>query len=138
MAPCEYHGSTDLSLFEGWFEQQLCPSLQPGTVVILDNASFHKSDNIDHIAEEHGIEILYLPPYSPDLNPIEKLWANFKRNLRKCIKEFIKFQDAITHAFIADASSSGNILFVGTITNRTISTGDIFRINAGNLTITLS
>ena len=46
--------------------------------------------------------------------------------------------DAITHAFIADASSSGNILFVGTITNRTISTGDIFRINAGNLTITLS
>ena len=46
--------------------------------------------------------------------------------------------DAITPAFIADASSSGNILFVGTITNRTISTGDIFRINAGNLTITLS
>ena len=46
--------------------------------------------------------------------------------------------NTVTHAFIADASSSGNILFVGTITNRTISTGDIFRINAGNLTITLS
>ena len=97
VAPFEYHGATDLQLFEGWFEQQLCPSLEPGTLVILDNASFHKSDNIDHIAEEYGIELLYLPPYSPDLNPIEKFWANFKINLRKCIKEFRKFQDVITY-----------------------------------------
>ena len=99
VAPFEYHGSTDLCLFEGWFEQQLCKSLRPGTLVILDNASFHKSDNIDHIAEQHNIELLYLPPYSPDLNPIEKFWANFKRNLRKCIKKFISFEDAISHSF---------------------------------------
>ena len=58
-----------------------------------------QSDNIDHIAEQHKIELLYLPPYSPDLNPIEKFWANFKRNLRKCIKKFISFEDAISHAF---------------------------------------
>ncbi len=99
MTPFEYHVSTDLFIFEGRFEKQLCLSLRPGTLFILDNLSFHKSDNIDYIPEQHKIEVLYLPPYSPDLNPIEKFWANFKKDLRKCIKKFISFQDAISHAF---------------------------------------
>jgi len=64
----------------------------------LDNASFHKSDEIIELANAHGCDIVFLPPYSPDLNPIEKVWANFKRNLRKCIKKFSQFKDAITDA----------------------------------------
>jgi hypothetical protein len=57
-----------------------------------------KSDEIKELAKVHGCELIFLPPYSPDLNPIEKVWANFKRNLRKCIKKFELFVDAITYA----------------------------------------
>ena len=82
----------------GWFDQYLCPNLEPGDYVIMDNASFHKGEDIIEIAEKHQINIIYLPAYSPDLNPIEKFWANFKRNLRKVIKKYRSFQDAITIA----------------------------------------
>ena len=98
IAPFEYKGYTDKSLFIAWFENMLCPNLSPGQVVILDNASFHKDDELFNIIEEHGCQLIYLPPYSPDLNPIEKFWANFKRNLRKVIKKFDNFLDAITTA----------------------------------------
>ncbi len=98
ISPFEYKGYTDKSLFVSWFKDILCPKLTPGQVVILDNASFHKDEELYKIIEEHGCKLIYLPPYSPDLNPIEKFWANFKRNLRKVIKKFDKFEDAITHA----------------------------------------
>ena len=98
IAPFEYKGSTDSHLFSGWFDQYLCPNLEPGDYVIMDNASFHKGEDIIEIAEKHQINIIYLPAYSPDLNPIEKFWANFKRNLRKVIKKYRSFQDAITIA----------------------------------------
>ncbi len=65
----------------------------------MDNASVHKSDEIKDIAKAQGLEIIFLPAYSPDLNPIEKVWANFKRNLRKCIKKFQSFKQAISYAF---------------------------------------
>lgn len=99
IAPFEYQGYTDLSLFTGWFDQILCPHLQPGDYVILDNASFHKSDELFDIAKSHKVNIFYLPAYSPDLNPIEKVWANFKRNIRKVIKKCKTFQEALTIAF---------------------------------------
>ena len=98
VAPFEYEGSTDSHLFCGWFEQCLCPNLKPGDYVIMDNASFHKGEDIIEIAEKHQIKIVYLPAYSPDLNPIEKFWANFKRNLRKIVKKYKSFQEAITIA----------------------------------------
>ena len=98
VAPFEYKGSTDSHLFSGWFEQCLCPSIKPGDYVIMDNASFHKGEDILEIAEKHQINIIYLPAYFPDLNPIEKFWANFKRNLRKVVKKYKSFQDAITVA----------------------------------------
>jgi transposase len=56
-------------------EKILCPELRPGQVVIMDNASFHKSPRIRKIIENVGCQLLYLPPYSPDLNPIEHYWA---------------------------------------------------------------
>ena len=98
IAPFEYKGSTDYHLFSGWFEQCLCPELKPGDYVIMDNASFHKGDDIIGIAKKYQINIIYLPAYSPDLNPIEKFWANFKRNLRKVVKKYKSFKDSITAA----------------------------------------
>lgn len=98
IAPFEYTGYTDLSLFTGWFEQILCPQLKAGDCVIMDNAKFHKSEEILDIASEHKITIIYLPAYSPDLNSIEHVWANFKRNLRQIIKKHSDFQEAITLA----------------------------------------
>ena len=65
----------------------------------MDNASFHKSPKLAKIAEKFDIQILYLPAYSPDLNPIEKVWANFKRILRKVNNAFDNLSDAITYVF---------------------------------------
>lgn len=99
IAPFEYSGYTDTGLFNSWFEQQLLPALRPGDVVILDNASFHKDPELQIMAEAYGVRLIYLPAYSPDLNPIEKFWANLKRNIRKIIKKCETLQDAITQAF---------------------------------------
>jgi len=62
-----------------WVEQQLVPSLKTGQVVVMDNASFHKSPKIREAIEQAGCRLIYLPPYSPDLNPIEIFWANMKQ-----------------------------------------------------------
>ncbi len=99
IAPFEYDGYTDTALFNLWFIEQLLPSLQTGQVVIMDNASFHKSPLLKIEAAKYGVKIIYLSAYSPDLNPIEKFWANLKRNIRKIIKTVKNLQTAITEAF---------------------------------------
>lgn len=70
-------------IFETWVETQLAPTLQPGDVVILDNLSSHKSDKAKAILKERGAWFLFLPPYSPDLNPIEMAFAKLKAHLRR-------------------------------------------------------
>ena len=99
VAPFEYSGYTDTELFNAWFIQELLPTLKAQQVVVLDNASFHKSPILKIEAAKHGVNIIYLPAYSPDLNPIEKFWANLKRNIRKIIKKVENLQEAITEAF---------------------------------------
>lgn len=99
IAPFEFSGYTDTDLFNGWFESVLCPCLTAGQVVIMDNASFHKSPELERMAAAVGCTILYLPPYSPDLNPIEKFWANLKRKIRQAIQKAFSLEDAITYAF---------------------------------------
>lgn len=99
LAPFECEGYTDQYLFSSWFENMLCPFLHKGDTVIMDNASFHNKYELIEIANDYGIKMVFLPAYSPDLNPIEKCWANFKRWLRKLIKKSKTFQDAITSAF---------------------------------------
>jgi transposase len=74
--------ATDAEVFRAYVEQVLCPKLKPGDVVILDNLSAHKVPGIRELIEARGAELLYLPPYSPDLNPIEKAWSKFKQYLR--------------------------------------------------------
>ena len=74
--------ATDGDIFLAYVEQVLCPALRPGDVVIMDNLSAHKVAGVRELIQAAGAELIYLPPYSPDLNPIEKAWAKLKQFLR--------------------------------------------------------
>jgi transposase len=73
---------TDAEIFLAYVEHLLCPALRPGDVVVMDNLSSHKAEGVRTWIENQGAELLYLPSYSPDLNPIEKAWAKLKQWLR--------------------------------------------------------
>ena len=73
---------TDGDIFLAYLEQVLCPQLRPGQVVIMDNLSAHKVDGVCQLIEATGAKLIYLPPYSPDLNPIEQAWSKIKQILR--------------------------------------------------------
>ena len=73
---------TDSDIFLAYVEHVLCPALQPGDVVVMDNLSSHKAEEVRELIQKQGAELLYLPPYSPDLNPIEKAWSKLKQLLR--------------------------------------------------------
>lgn len=75
-------GATDTEVFRAYVRQVLYPSLQPGDVVVMDNLSPHKSDRTLSLIEERGAQVRFLPAYSPDLNPIEKMWSKVKTSLR--------------------------------------------------------
>lgn len=85
-APMVADGPMDGEMFLAWVEQFLCPTLSPGDLVILDNLSSHKVDGIKEAVAACGATVLYLPPYSPDLNPIEKFFSKLKTMLRKAAK----------------------------------------------------
>ena len=70
-------------IFETWIETQLAPTLSPGDVVILDNVGFLKSERAEQLLKAKGAGLLFLPPYSPDLNPIEMAFSKLKSLLRK-------------------------------------------------------
>jgi transposase len=76
-------GATTRATFEAYVEQALAPSLREGQIVVMDNLSAHKGGRIREIIEERGCELLYLPPYSPDLNPIEEAFSKVKALMRK-------------------------------------------------------
>jgi transposase len=69
--------------FQAWLDQGLCATLSPGDIVIMDNLPAHKVAGVRDIIEATGAQLLYLPPYSPDLNPIEQMFAKLKALLRK-------------------------------------------------------
>ena len=81
-APLVVDGPMDGELFLAWVQQFLCPTLQPGDIVILDNLSSHKVAGVKQAIAAAQATLLYLPPYSPDLNPIEKFFAKLKALLR--------------------------------------------------------
>ena len=83
LAPMRFEWSTNTDIFNTWIEKCLCPELKPWDVVVLDNASFHKSEKTRLLIEEREARLLFLPPYSPDLNPIENYWALLKLYVRK-------------------------------------------------------
>jgi transposase len=76
-------GPTTRGVFEVYLEEVLAPTLWPGQVVVMDNLSAHKGGRVREIIEGRGCELIYLPPYSPDLNPIEEAFAKLKSLLRR-------------------------------------------------------
>lgn len=82
IAPFRFEGYTNTEYFNLWVKKNLLPELKPNQVVIMDNASFHKSQKTRDLIESKGCTLLYLPPYSPDLNPIEKMWGSMKKMYR--------------------------------------------------------
>lgn len=105
IAPMVFNGSCNTKLFEGWVEKFLIKELEPGQYVVMDNASFHKSQKTKDLIESVGCQIIFLPPYSPDLNPIEKFWANMKRWIKDKITQFDKLYDALAAFFCAPNST---------------------------------
>ncbi len=99
LAPLQYSGTMDSRLFEFWFSQQFLPSLDKETVIVMDNASFHSKKRLSSVAQNAGCKLIFLPPYSPELNPIEKFWAWLKRFLRKILSSASSFDDALLAAF---------------------------------------
>lgn len=84
MGPClAVEGATDGIVFETYIERVLVPSLRQGQVVVMDNLSAHKGERVKELVESAGCELLYLPPYSPDLSPIEEAFSKVKGLLRK-------------------------------------------------------
>lgn len=75
-------GATNTLVFHGFVEQFLAPVLRPGDIVVMDNLSSHKASCVVEAIEAVGAEVWYLPPYSPDFNPIELMWAKVKEQLR--------------------------------------------------------
>jgi transposase len=75
-------GATDTEVFRAYVGQVLCPTLRAGDVVIMDNLSPHKSAETLSLIQQLGADVLFLPAYSPDLNPIEKMWSKLKEFLR--------------------------------------------------------
>ena len=76
--------------FTAWVEQQLCPTLGPGDIVVMDNLSSHKKPAVRTAIRARGARLLFLPPYSPDLNPIEQVFAKLKLLLRKAAERSVE------------------------------------------------
>jgi transposase len=96
MGPClTVEGATTREVFEAYLEHVLVPSLRPGQVVVMDNLTSHKGGRVRELIESRGCALLYLPPYSPDYNPIEQAFSKVKALVRRA--------EARTHAILIEA-----------------------------------
>ena len=88
-------GATDTEVFRAYVREVLCPTLHAGDLVIMDNLSPHKNDLTLDLIEQVGASVAFLPAYSPDLNPIEKMWSK--------VKQFLRSAEARTRAALTAA-----------------------------------
>jgi len=112
LAAITVEAATDCNIFLAYLDEVLCPKLRSGHVVVMDNLSAHKVDGVRQRIEAYGASMLYLPPYSPDRNPIEKAWSKLKQAMRATQARTV---DAL-HAAVADilptiSSNNANALF---------------------------
>jgi len=99
ITPLAFEGSLNGDIFLCYIEQFLAPTLQEGDIVIMDNLSSHKVKGIEDAIEAKGAHVIFLPAYSPDLNPIEQMWAKVKAYLRKAkARTLDALYDALKHA----------------------------------------
>ena len=94
-----YEHATNSSFFEDWFEWELLAAIPEFSLVVLDNASFHREKQLRAIAAKYNVGVLFLPSYSPDLNLIEKSWANLKHWLIDNACRFYSLDFAIEYYF---------------------------------------
>jgi transposase len=97
-APFVFEGYSNASTYATYVEQVLVPQLRPGMVLIIDNARFHKSKKVVELIESAQCRIIFLPPYSPDLNPIEHYWSAMKARIRKAAEAIQDFYEATIKA----------------------------------------
>lgn len=100
VAPYVFNGYTDAHRFNAWVEMCLLPVLEPGQTIIMDNASFHRNKRTKELIESAGCKLMYLPPYSPDLNPIENVWAIIKATYKTFKQRGYEHHNAIDAAFM--------------------------------------
>ena len=101
IAPMTYEGTLNTELFVTYLKKCLFPTLPKGSCVIMDNATPHKSAQVLKIAEKFGCIVLYLPPYSPDLNPIEHCWSWVKSKLYQLMEQSNQsFKDLISQSIV--------------------------------------
>ncbi len=96
VAPVLLDGPMDGEVFRAWCEQMLAPALRPGDIVVMDNLAAHKVAGIRQAIEAAGARLFYLPPYSPDLNPIENAFAKLKAHARKAAARTIEALEVAT------------------------------------------
>lgn len=112
LASMTIESPTDGEVFLAFVEQVLAPRLQPGQLVILDNLAAHKVDGVRLLIESRGAHLLYLPPYSPDFNPIEQAWSKLKQLLRGVkARALQQLEPAITHALAAITPQNAQAFF---------------------------
>lgn len=99
IAPLLYKGTMTAELFTTWYQEQLLPLLSQPHLIVMDNASFHPKKQLDEISLAQGHYFLPLPPYSPELNPIEQFWATLKRNVTELARTFGSVLDALEYYF---------------------------------------
>ena len=99
IAPLQYKGMMHSQFFEEWFEKHLIPELDQEAVIVMDNASFHRKKHLYELAERHNVKIIFLPPYSPELNPIEHFWHWLKKKICDLLKFSQNFDEVLLSIF---------------------------------------
>jgi len=112
LASMSIESPTDGDVFLAFVEQVLGPRLEPGHVVILDNLGAHKVDGVRQFIENRGASLLYLPPYSPDFNPIELTWSKLKQLLRAAKARLVEqLEPALARAIAAITPADAQAFF---------------------------